>query len=166
MNRWYVVRTQPRRDERAAEHLGRQGFRVYLPCYTKRRRHARRVETVAAPLFPGYLFVQIDLGRARWRSVNGTIGVIHLVCHGEQPAPVPEGIIESLRAHEDENGLHTPASLMVLNPGAQLRIVDGAFYDCVGIYERMTADERVILLLDLLGREVKVRLPIGAVEAA
>ena len=105
----------------------------------------------------------IGTGSARTARVRS---VIHLVCHGEHPAPVPEGIIESLRAHEDEKGLHTPASLMVLDPGARLRIVGGALNDYVGIYERMTADERVILLLDLLGREVKVKLPIGAVEAA
>ncbi len=166
MDRWYVVHTQPRREGRAAEHLSRQEFCVYVPRYAKRRRHARRIDTVAAPLFPGYLFVRIDLRHARWRSVNGTIGVIRLVCHGDQPAPVPAGIIESLRAHEDEKGLHSPASLMVLDPGARLRIVGGAFDDRVGVYERMTADERVVLLLNLLGREVRVRLPIDAVDAA
>ncbi len=166
MSRWYVVQTQPRREALAADHLARQDFAVYLPRYAKRRRHARRVDTVAAPLFPGYAFVRLDVDHARWRSVNGTIGVIRLVCHGERPAPVPEGIVEDLRAREDENGLHTPASLMVLDPGARLRVVGGVFEDQVGVYQRMTDDDRVILLLDLLGREVRVGLPIGAVEAA
>ena len=106
------------------------------------------------------------MGRARWRSVNGTIGVIRLICHGDRPAQVPEGIVEDLRAHEDDKGLFSPASLMVLDRGARLRVIEGVFDDQVGVYERMTGDERVVLLLNLLGREVRVRLPMGAVEAA
>ena len=124
------------------------------------------VDIVAGPLFPGYLFVRMDPARIRWRAVNGTAGVIRLVCHGDRPAPVPEGIIESLRDHEDERGLHTPASLMVLEPGTRLRVIGGALDDHVGRYERLSADERIVLLLNLLGREVKVRLPKNAVEAA
>ena len=59
-HRWYVVRTQPHSENKASAHLGRQGFETYLPRYLKRRRHARRVETVQAALFPCYLFVAID----------------------------------------------------------------------------------------------------------
>ena len=51
-HRWYVVRTQPHAESKASAHLGRQGFETYLPRYLKKRRHARRVETVQAPLFP------------------------------------------------------------------------------------------------------------------
>ena len=166
MTRWYVVQTQPCREDRAAGHLLRQAFDLYVPRYARKRRHARRVDVVAAPLFPGYLFVRMDPARVRWRAVNGTIGVIRLVCHGDRPTPVPEGIVESLRAHEDERGLHTHASLMVLEPGTRLRVIGGAFDDHVGRYERMSADERIVLLLNLLGREVRVGLPRNAVEAA
>ena len=166
MTQWFVVHAQRNREGHAARHLQRQGYETYLPRYTKKRRHARRTETVAAPLFPGYLFVRIDLSCGRWRPVNGTIGVIRLVCQGERPAAVPEGVVESLRTREDESGLHSPASLMVLDRGARLRIVDGAFEDYVGVYARMSADARIVLLLSLLGREIEVELPIGVVEAA
>ena len=59
--RWYVVQSQPNAELKAVAHLNRQGFATYLPRYLKRRRHARRVEIIAAPLFPRYLFVSIDL---------------------------------------------------------------------------------------------------------
>ena len=71
--------------------LGLAGFETYLPRYEKRRRHARRVETVAAPLFPRYLFVAIDLASQRWRSIHSTIGVSRLVCNGEDPAVLADG---------------------------------------------------------------------------
>ena len=66
--RWYVVQSQPNAERKAVMHLERQGFTTYLPRYLKRRRHARRVEIVGAPLFPRYLFVGIDLTMQRWRS--------------------------------------------------------------------------------------------------
>ena len=77
--RWYVAHTQPHAENKAAVHLGRQGFVTYLPRYLKRRRHARRVDVVSAPLFPRYLFVQIDTAVQRWRSIYSTFGVSQLV---------------------------------------------------------------------------------------
>ena len=67
-SRWYVVQTQAHAETKACWHLARQGFETYLPRYLKRRRHARRVEMVQAPLFPRYLFVVIDIATQRWRS--------------------------------------------------------------------------------------------------
>jgi transcription antitermination factor NusG len=61
--RWYVVQTQAGAEHKAVMHLARQGFKTYLPRYLKRRRHARRIDVVAVPLFPRYLFVEIDFER-------------------------------------------------------------------------------------------------------
>jgi hypothetical protein len=58
----------------------------YLPRYLKSRRHARRVETVAASLFPGYVFVAIDMLTQRRLSIQSTIGVARLVRDGDRPA--------------------------------------------------------------------------------
>src|SRR5207248_8970534 len=73
--RWFVAHTHPHAEGKATAHLNRQGFDIYLPRYLKRRRHARQVETVVAPLFPRYLFVAIDLNVQRWRSIYSTVGV-------------------------------------------------------------------------------------------
>jgi transcriptional antiterminator RfaH len=165
MKRWYVAQTRLRAEERARVNLERQGFQAYLPCYRRERRHARRCDIVRSPLFPGYVFVQLDLENAPWRSVNGTFGVNRLVCRGEQPAPVPEGIVEEIAAQENEEGL------IVLKPrgfreGETLRFVRGALADCLGFFERMADGDRVILLLDLLGRKVRVQAPLDSVAAA
>jgi transcriptional antiterminator RfaH len=68
--RWYVVQTQPHAEAKASQHLSRQGFDIYLPRYLKRRRHARRIETVVAPLFPRYMFVAVDTSVQRWRAIQ------------------------------------------------------------------------------------------------
>src|SRR5262249_55482167 len=102
--RWYVVQTQPHAENRALQHLERQGYRTYLPRYLKRRRHARRVETVAAPLFPRYLFVAVDLASQRWRSIQSTVGVARLVCNGEAPAMVAGDVVAGLKRRENADG--------------------------------------------------------------
>src|ERR1700738_5075035 len=102
--RWYVVQTRPQSEGRAAAHLERQGFEIYFPRYLKRRRHARRVETVAVPLFPRYMFVAIDLAVQRWRSIQSTIGVARLVCNGDHPAEVQDSIIKGFKRGEDDRG--------------------------------------------------------------
>ena len=104
--RWYVVRKAPHlhAQEKAASHLIRQGYSVHLPRYLKRRRHARRVETVSAPVFPRYLFVAINRMTQRWRAIQSTVGVMNLVCNGEDPACMPEAVMSELRSREDERG--------------------------------------------------------------
>src|SRR5215471_17154229 len=148
--RWYVVQTQPHAETRAVAHLMRQGFETYLPRYLKRRRHARRVETVAAPLFPRYLFVAVDMATQRWRSIQSTIGVTRLVCNGENPAAVPDAVLEHLRSNEDECGFVRLDTRPRFARGEKVRVLDGVFEATVGLFEAVTDSRRVAILLDLL----------------
>jgi transcriptional antiterminator RfaH len=166
MPRWYVVQTQPHSESKAVWHLGRQGFETYLPRYEKRRRHARRIETVAAPLFPRYLFVAIDLSFQRWRSIHSTIGVSRLVCNGDEPAPLAEGVVDGLRRRENEHGYVRLEARPRFAIGEQVRIVDGIFASCLGLFDGISDHERVAVLLDMLGRKVRVVLDDLSVAAA
>jgi len=163
---WYVVQTHVHGEHKAASHLQRQDFSVYLPRYRKRRRHARRTEIVAAPLYPRYLFVAVDMAAQRWRSIQSTVGVARLVCNGDEPAAVAPGIVEALRRREDEHGFIVLDQRPQFSPGDRVRVVDGAFADCLGLFEGMRDDERVTLLLDLLGRKVRVTIDELSVTAA
>jgi transcriptional antiterminator RfaH len=164
--RWYVVQTQPHGEGKANIHLRRQGFLTYLPRYLRQRRHARRTEIVARPLFPGYMFVAFDLARDRWRSVHSTFGVSNLVLAGEEPLPIPDDVLEQIRAREGDDGfvvLGLPAGLKL---GSTVRLIDGIFADARGVLERIADDRRVAVLLRLLGREVRVSVPAASVGVA
>lgn len=165
-SRWYVVQTQPHSEPKAVWHLGRQGFATYLPRYEKRRRHARRIETVAAPLFPRYLFVAIDMTVQRWRSIHSTIGVSRLVCNGEDPAPLADGVVDGLRRRENERGFVGLDGRPRFAIGEQVRIVDGVFASCLGLFDGISDNERVAVLLDMLGRKVRVVIDDLSVAAA
>jgi transcriptional antiterminator RfaH len=164
--RWYVVQTHPNAENRAVGHLARQGFATYLPRYLKRRRHARRIETVPAPLFPRYLFVAVDLASQRWRSIQSTIGVTRLICNGEDPATVADVVVEGLKQRENDDGFVRLDRRPNFARGQSIRIVDGVFTACLGLFEGVADGERVAVLLDLLGRKVRVVLDDLAVAAA
>ena len=163
---WYVVQTQPHCENKAIAHLERQGFGTYLPRYLKRRRHARRVEIVPAPLFPRYLFIEIDMGTQRWRSIYSTIGVSRLVCAGETPLPVNQQILATLRDREDDAGFVRLERGPRFRVGEKVQILDGVFADCLGLYEGISDCDRVSVLLDLLGRKVRVVVDADAITAA
>jgi transcriptional antiterminator RfaH len=164
--RWYVAQTYPRAEAKAAAHLQRQGFPTYLPRYLKRRCHARRVETVAAPLFPRYVFVAVDMATQRWRSIQSTIGVMQLVCNGEEPAAIGSRIIGDLKSRESDFGFIQFDQRQRYRSGDKLRVIDGVFCDSLGLFEAITDNERVTILLDLLGRKVRVMLGAEFVTAA
>ncbi len=164
--RWYVAHTQPHAEAKAVAHLNRQGFEIYYPRYLKRRRHARKIETVAAPLFPRYLFVAVDLKAQRWRSIYSTVGVTRLVCNGDDPAAVPEAVVAALKSREDAHGFIKIESRPAFRPGEQVRVLSGAFSSCLGLFEGMAERERIAILLDLLGRKVRIVLDADLVAAA
>ncbi len=154
--RWYAVKCLSHRVHVAATHLRNQGFRVFLPLAQGTRRHARKTESVLAPFFPSYLFVQMDLSKDRWRSVNGTCGVSRLVMQGDLPVPVLAGIVERLQACCD--GREVLTRLEGLKPGQPVRIVVGALADFIGELERQDAADRVRVLLEFMGGRISVGL--------
>ena len=162
-HRWYVVHTQPQGESRAEIHLRRQGFATYLPCYQRTRRHGRKTEIVARPLFPRYLFVGLDTARDRWRSVRSTFGVKDLVLAGEEPAPIADEIIGEIRAREGEEGFVKLGLPKGVGAGSHVQITDGLFMDATGVLERIADQRRVTILLDLLGRKARVVVPVASV---
>ncbi len=165
MRRWFVVHTKPHAEARAHQHLSWQDYEAYLPRYLKRRRHARRTSWVAAPLFPRYLFVRLDPAETGWRPIHSTHGVCDIVRIGDRPAPVPVGVVEDIIARhgiDHHTRLDEPPPF---EKGEIVRIHSGALSDAVGSFEQLDDAERVVVLLDMLGREVRVRVPLDSVAA-
>jgi transcription elongation factor/antiterminator RfaH len=155
-DRWYAVYTLPHREPRVQLHLRNQGFRTFLPLVFKTIRHARRYNTVMAPLFPRYLFVAFDLTRNRWRAINGTRRVTTLIMQEDRPAPVQFGIVETLIASS------SPAGEVLLcrdvTPGDRVRLIAGPFAGQLGILQRLDGPGRVQVLLEIMGSHIPTKL--------
>jgi len=161
--RWYVVRSLPRQEARAEFQLLRQGFPTFLPRMTKTVRHARKLGTVHSAIFPTYMFVVLNLGRDRWRTVNGTFGVASLIMAGEVPEPVPFGVVEQLLSYADDDGF--VRFDRDLGEGQSVRVISGPLASVIGCLERLNANGRVRVLLDILGGKVPTLLHRSALEA-
>jgi len=152
--RWYAVHTLPFAEARAEDQLRRQGFRTFQPKRHKTVRHARKLRTAEAPFFPRYLFIVLDLSRDQWRSVNGTFGVSRLVMRGDQPHPVPRGVVEALIEAADARGILQLAEK--LRVGESVRLMAGPFAEQLAILEELDDFGRVRVLFDILGRKVTI----------
>jgi transcriptional antiterminator RfaH len=161
--RWFLVHTRPRNELKAEFHLRAQGFGTYLPRIRKTIRHARQLRQVRAPLFPGYLFLILDLERDRWLSVRSTVGVSSLVTCDGRPIPVPVGVVESLIAQTDGALTLLDAGLV---EGQSVRILSGPFADFVGTLERLDDAGRVRVLLEMMGTAVPLALHRSALSPA
>jgi transcription antitermination factor NusG len=162
--RWYAVQTLAKREAGAQAHLAAQGFHVFTPRILKTIRHARKLRTVCAPAFPGYLFVVLDLNRDRWRSVNGTFGVAHLIMGKETPQPVPVGVVEALVDSLDDAGLCRFEQALV--EGQAVRVNVGPLAQALGELVRLDDKGRVRVLLDVMGGKIGVTLDRSALVAA
>jgi transcriptional antiterminator RfaH len=159
MDKWYVAYTHVNREVESSKQLEQQGFEAYLPRYLKNRRHARKSDQVSRPLFPRYLFIKMDLDHALWRAINSTRGIINLISNGDGPTFVMEDIVEGIKSYENESGLISPEIADFFKPGDPVQVTAGAMIDQIGLFRCRTDNDRVIVLFNLMGREMNLSLP-------
>ena len=157
---WSVAQIEPQREHIAARFLKAAEFEVYFPRVEIESVVGR---TRIVPLFPTYLFVVIA---ERWHDARWCVGVSKLLMANGQPARLSGDVVTAMKAREDRDGLIRLARPPGLKPGDRVRITRGSFENHFGIYQGLSGAERVRLLLALLGRQVPVRLPRGAIEPA
>ena len=154
---WYLIYTKPRAEQSALENLERQNYSVYLPKMNVDRRHRGRYNTQIEPMFPRYLFIQLNCTTDNWSPIRSTLGVSSLVRFGEYPLHVPENLIELLKANEDKYGIQA-IETKKFTKGDRVRILDGAMSGCEGIFESDKSKDRVTILLNIAGLHTRVSM--------
>src|SRR3990167_499545 len=158
MNRWYVVKTHPLREQYATDGLKRQNFIAFNPLLKRRAMRRGIVQEIIEPRFPTYVLVNFDLLLDEWEPINGTRGV-QRVMGGEQPLPLPQGFVETLEPLFEP----VPGGLVAGDP---VKLTGGVFPGAAGRFIAWVDDgrRRAACMLALLGRETRVELPGGMVE--
>jgi transcriptional antiterminator RfaH len=157
MSAWYAVMCKPRQEALAETNLVNQGYQVYLPRLATQSRRAGKWVNTVEPLFPRYLFVSPKDERQSLAPVRSTLGVSALVKFGSQPATIPDEAVASLRAqHDPLTG--ACASQGIFAPETAVKFHAGPFTGLEGIFAAETADARVFVLLDFLGKVNKVKV--------
>jgi transcriptional antiterminator RfaH len=156
--RWYLVYTKPRQESVAEENLQRQGFEIWLPRLRMSRRRRRRWVDVVEPLFPRYLFIRLQAGGDDFAPIRSTRGVSGLVRVGMDPAQVPDPVVEALQQGADpDSGLLNPAPGRLAR-GDQVEVLEGPFAGLRGVFQLQSGEDRVVVLLDVLGQANRVKL--------
>ncbi len=162
---WSLAQLKPNGLAIALRNLERQGFEVFVPRHSVTRRVGGRFRDRLEPLFPGYVFVEVGRATSPWRKINSTLGVARLVQFGGGgPAIVAPELIEGLKTRCTDEGILAPCS--DLSPGDLARITRGPFADFVARVETIDKDQRVWMLLDLMGRQTRVAMSPRDVTAA
>ena len=84
---------------------------------------------------------------------------------GERPSAVPNGVVEEIISRESNDRLIQISEKVPYNAGEVIEITSGALTDQIGNFLRMDKQKRIVMLLELLGRNVEVRLPPETVRA-
>jgi transcriptional antiterminator RfaH len=159
---WFCLRTQSKHEHIAAAHLS-QGpdVEVYLPRIKFKRSTRQGPAWFTEALFPNYLFARFDFPGAlkQVHHARGVAGVVHF---GQQWPEIPDSVIADLRATVTGEEVHVLDG--ELQPGEDVVISGGAFHDLRAVVTRVLPGRaRVALLLEFLGRQTMVEVPMAEV---
>lgn len=152
---WFVCHTKPRCEKKFAELLVRESFPHSLPLVASERRYGNRIRRFTKPLFPGYVFAQID-PLLRNRVYQQDLVVRLLPVPDERIFLTQLGAVETLVASGLEATLHP-----LLKQGARVKIVGGPLKGVEGMIEDPHSPKGVVISMDVLQQGVLVVVPLA-----
>lgn len=166
--RWFAVRCKPGQECSAQQEFERQGLEAYLPREVKLIRHARKMTKVSRPFFPGYLFLHLAPAECRWTAIRSTRGAVCAVHFGVNYPSMPDAVIAAMKSLEDTSGFicqgEDPES--PFESGERVMVRDGQFSGIEGVFVCRDGDERAMVLLEMLQRQVRAKLPLVSLKVA
>lgn len=150
---WHLVYTKSRQEKYTLENLQRQGFQCYMPTLPSEKLRQGVLTVADEPMFPRYVFIHLSQGDSapNWALIRSTKGVSRVVGFGVELAKVADSLVEALREQE--------ASVCLFKPGERVRLTEAPFAGIEGIYHMADGERRVMVLIELLSRQVRVRVP-------
>ena len=157
MKKWLLIQCKPKEEDRAVVNLERQSFEVYQPKILQPRRRRNKWVDVIEPLFPRYLFVRVDDAAENCAPIRSTFGVSKFVRFGDHFAFADDKLIEQLRSRENDQGVHEPGR-SIFQEGDKVRLVDSPLAGLQAVFEKPTGEDRVFILLNVLGKENRIKV--------
>lgn len=152
---WFAVKVRARSEKLIAGFLENKGYNTFVPSYKTRKAWSDRVVNVELPLFPGYLFCQVE-PNSYWVPILQTPGAKSFVSFGGVLAEVDRNEIEALKLAMRSGQPMQPWPY--LRAGQRVVVERGAFEGLEGILLRTKNKDRLILSVTLLQRSVAVEI--------
>ena len=158
--RWYAVHVFSRHEKQVVTQLQERRVDCFLPVYRSVRRWKDRRKELDLVLFPGYVFVHMDL-KDRLRVLQ-LPSVVRFISFNGHPVPLPEGEIETL-SHGLASGIRAEPH-PYLKVGNRVLVRSGPLAGAQGILIRKKEKFRILLSIDLIMRSVAVEVDEADVE--
>jgi transcriptional antiterminator RfaH len=160
---WYLAQLRPNGYRRARLNVERQGYGCFMPMRHVTERRRGKLQGASRPLFPGYLFIEVPPARQFWRTLNGTYGISRIVAlEGTRPTQVPPMLMLSLFERCDGD-LWSPMA-EEFTPGTPVRLLAGPFAKALGTIDSLPDNERVYVLLTMMGHSVRMAVSTSHLE--
>jgi transcription antitermination factor NusG len=176
--RWHLVQISQQHFTKASFFLKDAGYTIYAPqsrdfvipksnelsLGQRRQRHLFKREKLS-PYFGSYRFVRFAAGDP-WHDLFKILGVHGLGVANGVPVPMPDALIERLKAKEINGAIpgSTPVRALIFSVGDTAKVNEGAFIGFEGKIERMDENGRIRLLLELFAGLVPVDLTADQVD--
>mgnify|MGYP001126199379 FL=1 len=154
---WFILQFKSNSHHLAAKNLTRQGFETFLPLHEITSRRLSRFINTSKPLFPGYMFIKFDRAESQWHKINSTYGVSRLITFNSILKSIPNIFVDHLMKRYDLSGKLIP--IKKLKKGDQVTVLKGPFANFIATVEKYEADQRIWILMDLMGRTAKIQTP-------
>jgi len=151
---WFILQYKPNAHHKAIKNLNRQGFETFLPLFDATARKLSRFVNTSIPLFPGYMFVRFDKAESEWHKINNSYGVSRLITFDSNLKSIPTSFVDHLMKRYDLSGKLIP--IQKLKKGDHVTVLKGPFANFMATVEKYEADQRIWILMDLMGRKTKI----------
>jgi transcription antitermination factor NusG len=152
-NLWYALQVKIRHEHIVERHLSARGFSSLVPRYKCRRRWSDRFQEIVLPLFPGYVFCQLDVQERR--PVITTPGVTSIVGSGNVPIPIEEAEIRAIQVAADSGMQSEPWPFLRI--GQRVTVTSGPLSGLEGILVEL-GRRHLVLSISLLQRSIAVHV--------
>jgi len=161
---WFILQFKPNAHYQANKNLNQQGFETFLPLNNTTSRNASRFINTNRPLFLSYMFITFDRKESKWNKINNTYGVSRLVTFNSTLRSIPDIFVKNLMKRYDLSGNLLPVEK--LKKGDQVKILKGPFANFIATIEKYEHDQRIWILMDLMGRKSKIQMQFDAVQSS
>jgi transcriptional antiterminator RfaH len=157
---WYALQHKPAQGDRAVQHLQNQDIACFYPKIEVEKIKAGKRTRKLEPLFPGYVFVNLEQSDPMWAKLRSTRGVLRIVSFANRPAPIDDEVITHIK-----NSMDKVAEQGGIKPGQPIELDDGPFKGINAIFQSYDGEERAIVLVAFMQKQQQVRVPVSAIRS-
>ena len=169
---WYVIHTYSGYEKKVKDNLERKvrsmglenGIeRILVPEEDEIDVKDGRKRTVRRKIYPGYVFVEMEVNDRSWYVVRNTPGGTGFVGSATKPVPLePQEVRRILKSQGIEKEVRPQISVEI---GEQVRIISGPFDNFYATITEINNEKGTLKgLIDMFGRETSVEVDYSQIE--